>query len=348
MKKVSHKKIEKICNELFKKKKVKKNIYTPVVRCLIEASLRGVDTHGIRLLPHYLKVIDTGRINTNPKITIKTTNKTTAILDADHTYGHYACDIGIQKAIKMAKKNGSGFVVIKNSTHNSAGAFYSLQPAKKGMIGISFAHSTQGMIPTNSKEKFFGTNAFSISFPCLNEDPICLDMATTQISWNKVLNYLSQGIKLDGDFAIDQKGKSTNDPKLAYGLLPTGMHKGFGLGLIVEMFCALLANGPYGPDLTDMFDESELSKKRNLSQFVGAINISDFINLNIFKKRSLEMVSRVRNLKSVNNKKVMVAGDPEKFTKKNRVINGIPLNKELIFEYNQLISMYNLNKKFII
>ena len=95
----------------------------------------------------------------------KTTNKTTAILDADHTYGHYACELGVQKAIKMASKNGSGFVVIKNSTHNSAGAFYSLQPANKGMIGISFAHSTQGMIPTNSKEKFFGTNAFSISFP---------------------------------------------------------------------------------------------------------------------------------------------------------------------------------------
>ena len=61
MKRVSYKKIEKICIELFKKKKVKKNIYTPVVRCLIEASLRGVDTHGIRLLPHYLKVIDTAK-----------------------------------------------------------------------------------------------------------------------------------------------------------------------------------------------------------------------------------------------------------------------------------------------
>ena len=348
MKKISHSKIEKICIELFKKKKVKKNIYTPVVKCLIEASLRGVDTHGIRLLPHYLKVIDTGRININPKITIKTTNKTTAILDADHSYGHYACDIGVKKAINMAKKNGSGFVVIKNSTHNSAGAFYSLQPAKKGMIGISFAHSTQGMIPTNSKEKFFGTNAFSISFPCLNEEPVCLDMATTQISWNKVLNYLSQGKNLEGSYAVDKNGNITNEPKIAYGLLPTGMHKGFGLGLIVEMFCALLANGPYGPDLTDMFEESALSKKRNLSQFVGAINVSDFINLNSFKKRASEMINRVRNLKSINNEQVMVAGDPEKLTKKRRIKNGIPVNKELIKEYNELILIYNLNKKLII
>ena len=348
MKKYSHIKIKNICVELFKKKKVSKNIYNSVVNCLIESSLRGVDTHGIRLLPHYLKVIDTGRINIKPNIKIKTTNKTTAILDADHTYGHYACELGVQKAIKMASKNGSGFVVIKNSTHNSAGAFYSLQPANKGMIGISFAHSTQGMIPTNSKEKFFGTNAFSISFPCKNEDPICLDMATTQISWNKVLNYLSQGKILEGNFAVDKKGNQTNNPKLAYGLLPTGMHKGFGLGMLVEMFCALLSNGPYGPDLTDMFEEKSLSKRRNLSQFVGAINISDFINLNKFKERSREMVNRVRKLKSINSHRVMVAGDPEKLTKKKRLKEGIPLNKELIYEYNELIEIYKLDKKFLL
>tara|TARA_Y100000590_G_C15747471_1_gene1022719 strand:- start:2062 stop:3108 length:1047 start_codon:yes stop_codon:yes gene_type:complete len=348
MKKVSHLKIRNICIELFKKKKVNKKIYNSVVKCLIESSLRGVDTHGIRLLPHYLKVIETGRINIKPKIKIQTTNKTTAILDADHTYGHYACELAVQKAIRMAKKSGSGFVVVKNSTHNSAGAFYSLQPANKGMIGISFAHSTQGMIPTNSREKFFGTNAFSMSFPCKNEEPICLDMATTQISWNKVLNYLSQDKILEGKYAVDKKGKSTNNPKNAYGLLPTGMHKGFGLGMIVEMFCALLANGPYGPDLTDMFEKKSLSKKRNLSQFVGAINISDFTNLNNFKKRSKEMVVRVRKLKNINNKKVMVAGDPEKITKKNRIKYGIPLNKELIFEYNELIKKNNLEKKYLL
>ena len=70
MKKYSHIKIKNICVELFKKKKVSKNIYNSVVNCLIE-SLRGVDTHGIRLLPHYLKVIDTGRINIKPNIKIK-------------------------------------------------------------------------------------------------------------------------------------------------------------------------------------------------------------------------------------------------------------------------------------
>ena len=191
MKLVKENLLRQISENLFITKNVKKNIYESVINCLIETSLRGVDSHGIRLLPHYLKVIDTGRINIKPNISFQKTNYSTGILDADHTFGHYACDIAIDKAIEMSKSSGSGFVVVKNSSHNSASAFYSTKPAKKNMIGISFAHSTQGMIPTNGKRRFLGTNAFSISFPCKNEEPICLDMATTQISWNKVLNYLN-------------------------------------------------------------------------------------------------------------------------------------------------------------
>lgn len=346
---VNSEKLISISNALFEKKLVNKSIYSPVVDCLIQTTLRGVDSHGIRLLPHYLKVIDTGRINITPQIKLDQTNKTTAILDADHTFGHYACSIAVNKAIEMASTSGSGFVVVKNSSHNSAGAYYSTQPAKNNMIGISFAHSTQGMIPTNGKNRFLGTNAFSISFPCEGEDPICLDMATTQISWNKVLNHLSNNEKLDDKFAIDKEGDTTDQPRDAIGLLPTGLYKGYGLGLIVEMFCALLANGPFGPHLTDMFDESQLTQKRKLSQFVGAINISNFIDVNIFKKRSMELVNELRSITPKDMEKpVMVAGDPEKKFKKERLKNGIPLTRKTVEEINKLIKLNDIEDKLLI
>ena len=68
MKLVKENLLRQISENLFITKNVKKNIYESVINCLIETSLRGVDSHGIRLLPHYLKVIDTGRINIKPNI----------------------------------------------------------------------------------------------------------------------------------------------------------------------------------------------------------------------------------------------------------------------------------------
>jgi ureidoglycolate dehydrogenase (NAD+) len=318
-----------------------------VTECLIESSLRGVDSHGIRLLPHYVDVIRSGRINKNPQITIDQSAASTAILDADHTFGHYAASLAIKKSMDMATVSGAGFVSVKNSTHCSAMSYYSLQAARKGMIGFGVTHSTSMMVPTNGKEPYLGTNAITFAFPCFGEDPVCLDMATTQLAWNKVLRAKESGQDLDAAWAVDKHGVPTKTSMDATGLLPTGLHKGFGFGLVVEALCATLTGGPYGPNLVGMFELSTLSKKRQLSHFVGAIDISKFINIDFFMKNMSIMVSEIRKTKPIEGETpVLVAGDPEKIIQKDRETNGIPLDDHVVAKFRDLSKNHNLNYNF--
>ena len=344
MKRYSAERLKKLCREALIKVSVDKDIIFDVTECLIETSLRGVDSHGIRLLPHYINVVKSGRINSDPNINFEQNSPTTGIFDADHTFGHYAASEAMKKAIKMAKEMGSGFVVVKKSSHFSASSYYALQAARNDMIGISATHSTSMAVPTRGIKPYLGTNALTFSFPCLEEDPICLDMATTQISWNKVLNSRNLGIKLDGNFAINEEGNTTAAPEKACGLLPAGLHKGYGLGLVVEILCAMLSGGPYGPYLTRMFDEKTISEKRNLSHFVGAINISTFIDIDIFKRRIKELITELRNQPSnLHDEQVLVAGDPEKHSMRDRIKNGLPISKETIEELNTMAKELNLS-----
>ena len=345
MKKYSQEKLRKLCTASLLKVGVNEDIVFDVSECLIETSLRGVDSHGIRLLPHYVRVVKSGRINPNPKLSFIQSSPTIGVLDADHTFGHYAASEAMKRAVDMAKEMGSGFVVVKNSNHFSASSYYALQAARNDMIGISATHSTSMAVPTRGIKPYLGTNALTFAFPCLDEDPICLDMATTQLSWNKILNSRKLGLKLDGKYAIDRDGKPTDDPEKACGLLPAGLHKGYGLGLVVEILCAMLSGGPYGPQLTRMFDEETLSEKRNLSHFVGAINISGFIDITFFKQRIKELITELRNQPSINpDNPVMVAGDPEKHSMRDRIKNGIPISKETVDELNSMIKELALSE----
>ena len=101
--------------DIFNKLSVNNQVAQLCAEGLVQTSLRGIDTHGIRLVPHYVTAIESGRLNPKPDLKFKQTSSTTGILDADHTFGHYACDIAADKAIEMSKTSGAGFVVVKNS-----------------------------------------------------------------------------------------------------------------------------------------------------------------------------------------------------------------------------------------
>ncbi len=228
-----HNKLKDICNKLLISAGIGDGIAKEVSECLIQTSLRGIDSHGIRLLPHYIRVAKSGRINKEPNCLFNKTSPTTGIYDADHTYGHAAASFAMKEAINLAENSGSGFVVVKNSTHFSASAYYALQASKQDMIGISCTNTSPMMVPTRGKRPYLGTNAITFSFPCEGESPICLDMATTQIAWNWVLKAREEKKKLELAVGINHKGVTTNDPNEAIGLLPTGLHKGYGLGMVV-------------------------------------------------------------------------------------------------------------------
>lgn len=298
-----------------------------VSKGLVQASLRGVDSHGIRLFPHYLKALKAGRINPKPKYNFKKTSPSTGILDADHTFGHAAGMEAVKKTIKLARSSGSGHVAVKNSSHFGAAAFFALEIANNDMIGMCFTHADSLMLTYNSTESFLGTNPICFAVPCAGEEPFCLDMATTMFNFNKIRQLRESKLPAPFGIGADADGKETTDSEKIVQLLPIGQYKGFGLALMVEILCSLLTGMPYGKNISNMYKDP-LEKKRFLGHFFSAIRIDCFEDAGVFKKRLRHLLQDIRNLPPREKKvKVQAAGDPEKSAFKKRSVAGIPLTQ---------------------
>jgi len=299
-----------------------------VIESLIQTSLRGVDSHGIQLFPHYVRAVASGRINRTPHLSPRRTAASTAILDAGHAFGHHAGAVAIDTAIELAHASGIGAVCVKDSTHFGAAAYFALRAARSGHIGFSFTNADALVKAFNSTKAVFGTNPVCFAAPLRTEEPLCLDMATSLVSWNKVRNCRATGADLDAGWAFDKDGLPTQDANAATSLNPAGGYKGYGLGMMVEVLCGLLADGPIAHELLPMFT-SKIEEKRHISHFFMAIDIARFVPLDRFVGRLQHLVDSIRSMPGID-AQVMVPGDPEKQAFAERSIRGIPVTQALL------------------
>jgi ureidoglycolate dehydrogenase (NAD+) len=322
---VDHRNILRFIFEVLKKEGVDPIAAGHVADGLVHASLRGVDSHGIRLFPHYMKALKAGRINPRPNYKFSRTTQSTGVLDADNAYGHAAGMEAVKRALELAREAGIGAVAVKRSTHFGAASFFALEISRHDMIGMSFTHADSLIVPTGSKRRFLGNNPVCFTAPSEGEEPICLDMATSVITFNKVLQLREENLMAPTGVGADAAGQETTDPHRIVNLLPVGSYKGYGLSLMVEILCALLTGMPFGPHIPRMYD-APINERRNLGHVFIAMRIDGFVELNSFKKRMKQLCTELRQEPPVDPEvSVQVAGDPEKRISKERTENGIPL-----------------------
>lgn len=304
---------------------VEAQVAQETARALWLTSLRGVDSHGMRLLPHYIASIEGGRLNPTPNFVFEQTAASTGRLDADHGLGQAAGMQAMRHAIQLATEAGVGFVSVYNSSHCGALATYALEACQHDMLGMAYTHATARMRTPNGRRAFLGTNPICFAAPMADEEPFCFDSAPTPFSFNKVKQYRQQGVQLPPDVAADKDGHMTQDPNAAEQLLPIGDYKGFGLSLMVDILCGLLTGMPVGGEVSNMFGDP-LSKKRYLGHFFGAIRIDAFEDVATFKTRMQKLADDLRSEPALDPSIPMqVAGDPEKRTQQDYAANGIPL-----------------------
>lgn len=299
-----------------------------VVESLLQTSLRGVDSHGIQLFPHYVRAVAAGRVCARPQPELARTAASTARLDAKHAFGHHAGALAIDAAVDIARETGLGAVSVRDSTHFGAAAYFALRAADAGMIGFSFTNADALVKAFNAREPVFGTNPLCFAAPLRDEGPLCLDMATSLVSWNKVRNSRVSGTPLGGDWAFDLAGQPTTDPHAAASLNPAGGYKGYGLGMMIEVLCGLLADGPVAKELLPMFT-APIEARRQLSHFFLALDIERFVPGARFRSRLQGLVDAIRAMTPVH-ASVMVPGDPEKRAAVERTRDGIPAAQALL------------------
>lgn len=300
------------------------DVASHVAAGLVSTSARGVDSHGIRLLPHYVAGLAGGRINPNPTYGFEQTGPATGRFDADHTFGHAAGVEAMHRAMALAAGAGVGWVEIRHTSHTGAAACAALEAARRDFIGFCFVHADSLTKTPGSIRSFFGTNPFCMVAPCDGEEPFCYDGSQVRMSFNRVLQLRAEHMPVPPGIGAGVDGRETSDPDAVTQLLPIGDYKGFGVAMVIDILCGLLSGMAVGRDITNMFKDP-LSARRNLGQVVIALDVARFVPVAEFKARLKALMDAVRaEPRRDPGMPILVPNDPEKRAAAERHRDGVP------------------------
>ena len=280
--------------QIFSKHKLSKKHSEICANYLIKAELVDAKSHGLARLKMYCDRIKKGLINPQPKIKIKNISSSVSYVNADNSIGFVSADIGINQAIKNAKKTGIGLVAIKKSGHYGLSSFYAEQAVKKNLIVFCFTNAPPALAPYGAKKSLFGTNPICFGVPT-GKVPFILDASTSMINRGKIRRADKLGEKIPFGVALDRKGKITTNAKEALlgSQLPISGFKGSGLAWMVDILSGVLTGSSHGGKTKDPFDD--FSGPQNMGHLFITINPKLFIGKN-FLTEMKKNINRIKQL----------------------------------------------------
>jgi LDH2 family malate/lactate/ureidoglycolate dehydrogenase len=219
---------------------------------LVQATKRGVTTHGVFRLPQYSESVRSGKITQQPTVRVIQKRGCTALVDAGGGYGFRPTRLAMEQAIGIAREHGIAIVGVRNSHHFGAAAIYTNLAASQGFIGICTTTTRARIAPTGAMGAVVGNNPISIAIPRRPPNrPINLDMALSQVALGRIRIAAAGGKSVPEGWGYDNKGRPTTDPNAIIhgGLLAAiGEHKGYGLSVMVELLAGALTGSRFGLD----------------------------------------------------------------------------------------------------
>jgi len=305
-----------------------------VAEVLVAADLRGIESHGVaRLESYYVGRIKNGLLEPTPRVTTVIETPTSLVVDGGNGLGHPTAKRTMEAIMAKAKTSGAAFGGVRNSNHYGIAGYYAMLALDHGLIGVASTNSVRYGAPTYGRDMLLGTNPLAFAVPAKNEPAFVLDFATTTVPRGKLDVYGRKEKNLNPGWAVDEHGVETIDPNVALkgALLPlgglgidSGGHKGFGLGLLVDIFCGVLTGGKFGSDLPLLSDGP---KPGGISHWFAAFRIDGFRDLERFKAdMDTELRAFKDSAKAPDHDRIYVAGEIEhEKTEFNRK-NGVPIH----------------------
>jgi L-2-hydroxycarboxylate dehydrogenase (NAD+) len=205
---------------------------------IVEADLRGVHSHGVSLLPAYVRRLRKGLVNPTPRITTVRERGATAVIDGDFGMGHVVCHAAMTLAIARAREHGIGFVTVRRSTHYGIAGYYAMMALSARMIGYSTSNAVADMVPWQGADSVLSNAPLAYAVPARRHAPLVLDMACSVVARGKIRMAQIAGSRVPPGWVLGDEA----DPDRAYTapLMPFGTHKGSGLAVINEALSTIL------------------------------------------------------------------------------------------------------------
>jgi LDH2 family malate/lactate/ureidoglycolate dehydrogenase len=297
---------------------------------LVDANLRGIDTHGVRLLSIYIDRLNRGSIKTSPDIRVTRSHGGALSFDGDSGLGQLVAHQAMRKCITACHEHGIACAVCANSSHFGAAGYYAALAAEEGLIGFAATGGTPAVAPWGSSEPLFGANPLAVAVPCEMEFPIVLDMATTSASRARIRLRAVSGETIPEGWAIDAAGNPTTDASSALkgSLLPLGGYKGYGLALVLEILSGILSGSRFGRHTADLYSRPD--DPQGIGHFLGAVSIDAFLDHDEFYSSVRELVRQIRASRPrTGGEEVLLPGELEWRTTQRRRKEGIPVPASL-------------------
>jgi L-2-hydroxycarboxylate dehydrogenase (NAD+) len=343
---VQAERLKDFCVRVFEKMGVPEEDAHITTDVLVAADLRGVDSHGVARLRRYKDGLRDGVMVARPEVRVVTDTPATALIDAGAGLGQPVSHRAMERAIQKARDVGAGFVTVRNSNHFGIAGYYAMMALEYGCIGISMTNAAPLVTPTFGRDAMLGTNPISVAAPAGEERPFVLDMATSTVPRGKleVYNRLEKPMPLG--WATDETGTPTDDTgqvlenfkqRAGGGLLPLGGagellggHKGYGLGLWVDVFCAVLSGAAYADQVYPKGPDGKPLPSR-IGHFFGAWRVDAFRPEDEFKAAMDDLQRRLKNApKAEGQTRIYIHGEKEYEEAERRFREGIPLNPKVV------------------
>ena len=321
--------------QIFIKHKLSKKHSKICADYLIKAELVDAKSHGLARLKMYCDRLRKGLINSKPKIKIKKISPSVSYINADDSIGFVSADIGINQAIKSAKKTGIGLVAVKKSGHYGLSSFYAEQAVNNNLIVFCFTNAPPALAPHGAKKSLFGTNPICFGVPT-GKVPFILDASTSIINRGKIRRASKLGQKIPYGVALDKNGNITTDANKALKgtQLPIAGYKGSGLAWMVDILSGVLTGSSHGGKTKDPFDD--FTGPQNIGHLFLTIDPKLFIGKNFLKemKKNISLVKKLPKAKGFSS--ILYPGERKNKTYKKNLNKDISIPLKILKEIKEL------------
>jgi LDH2 family malate/lactate/ureidoglycolate dehydrogenase len=315
-----------LCEAVFERLQFSAVEVADCTRAIMFATVRGLDTHGIvSILPGIAASVKRGQTQPNAEIVTLKETAITASYKGNRAAGPVIASHAMRAALSRAKEHGVGVVTTVYSAHFGAASAYAAMALPDAMFGLVMCNAHPVVAPFGGAGALHGTNPIAYAAPTASMPPIVLDIATSTAASGALMKAQRRGQQIPAGWALDADGHATTDPAAALQgfLLPFGGHKGYGMGILVDLLTGALAGGAVGTKVQQHNPDPDAGGQ---AFFFLALNPEFFSSRTAFVERVDQLASDAKAVRPADGfSEVLLPGELEWREEQRRTRDGIPM-----------------------
>lgn len=226
-----------------------------VAAALVAAEADGQKGHGASRIPSYAAQARSGKVDGHATPTLSEVGKAAVRVFAHGGFAYPAINLAVEALCELAPASGIAVAAITKSHHSGVAGHHVEPLANRGLVGLSFGNTPQGIAPWGGKRGLFGTNPIAFAAPRRGEHPLIVDMSLSKVARGKVNVAAQRGEAIPQGWAVDRDGQPTTSAQAALQgtMLPMGDAKGAQLVLMVEILAGALTASNFGYEASSFF-----------------------------------------------------------------------------------------------